>query len=125
MNSRRQLPMKTLVLYMISALLFLTVIEVHIHNSIGAATADHGFAVSISSLDTALLPTGSSDEIKVSPDGMLKAKQNIVSLNAVFWPVVILLIILTQAIIGRLREDPIHYPEILFHRSPPLRAPPL
>jgi len=110
---------------MISALLFLTFIEVHIHTSIGAATADHGNAVSISSLDTALLPSGSTDEIKVSPDRMLKAKQDIVGLAAVFLLIVITLIILTQAIIGRLREGPIHYLVILSHRSPPLRAPPL
>lgn len=125
MNARqRQLQMKTLVIYMISALLFLTFVEVHIHNSIGAASADHGYAVSISSLDSALLGD-SSDEIKVSPSGMLKAKQTIVSFNAVFLLVVTLLIVLTHVIVSRFIEASIRYFVILFHRSPPLRAPPL
>ncbi|PCI68761.1 MAG: hypothetical protein COB26_07350 [Piscirickettsiaceae bacterium] len=109
---------------MISALLFLTFVEVHIHNSFGAANADHGHSVSISSLDTALLGD-SADEIKVSPSGMLKAKHNIVNFGAVFLLVVTLLIVLTQVIIWQFRESSIRYFVILFHRSPPLRAPPL
>jgi len=125
MNSQQQpLQTKAIILYMISALLFLAFVEVHIHNSIGAVNAYHGHAVSISSLDTALLGD-SADEIKVSSSGTLKAKHNTVNFGALFLLVVTFFIVLSQAIIWQFREGSIRYFVILYHRSPPLRAPPL
>ncbi|NOQ88211.1 MAG: hypothetical protein GQ550_04745 [Gammaproteobacteria bacterium] len=122
---QKQLSIKMLVIYMITALLFLTSIEIHIHDQQAAATADHGSAVSISSLANDLLPEGSSDEITVSPDGARIVKQSSVDLFAVFLLIAVMLTVLCRTFIGRLRESHTQLPVIPFHGTPPLRAPPL
>jgi len=122
---RKQQSIKMLVIYMITALLFLTSVEIHIHDQEAAAAADHGFAVSISSLTNDLLPEGSSDEITVSPDGVLKVKQSSVNLLVIFLLVAVMLTVLCRTFIGRLREGHTQLPVIPFHGTPPLRAPPL
>ena len=122
---QKQLSIKMLVIYMITALLFLTSVEIHIHDQDTAATADHGSAVSISSLVNDLLPEDSSDEITVSPDGARIVKQSSVDLFAVFLFVAVMLTVLCRTFIGRLRESHTQLPFIPFHGTPPLRAPPL
>ena len=114
-----------LVIYMISSLLFLTSIELHIHTQEAAVTADHGAAVSISSLSSELMPAVSGEEIKVSPDGVLKVNQSSFNLIAVFLMIAVMLVILCQICISRLRESNADFPLIPFHGTPPLRAPPL
>ena len=122
---QKQLSIKMLVIYMITALLFLTSFEIHIHDQQAAATADHGSAVSISSLASDLLPENSSDEITVSPDGARIVKQSTVDLFAVFLLIAVMLTVLCRTFIGRLREGHTQLPFIPFHGTPPLRAPPL
>ena len=122
---QKQLSIKMLIIYMITALLFLTSVKIHIHDQQAAAAADHGSAVSISSLANDLLPEGSSDEITVSPDGVLKAKQSSVDLLAIFLLIAIMATVLCRTFIGRLREGHTQLPFIPFHGRPPLRAPPL
>ena len=114
-----------LVIYMITALLFLTSVEVHIHDHETAATAAHGYAVDISSLANELLPAGGSDEITVSPDSGLNLKSGNINLLAVFLLVAILLTVLSRTFIGHLRESYTRLPDIPFRGTPPLRAPPL
>jgi predicted nucleic acid-binding Zn ribbon protein len=122
---QKQLSSKMLIMYMISALLFLTSVELHIHTEETAATVDHGSAVSISSLAGDLVNGDSSDEITVSPDSVLKVKQNAVSMLAVFLLIAVMLAVLCRTFIGRLRESHARLPVIPFHGTPPLRAPPL
>lgn len=122
---QKQLSIKMLVIYMITALLFLTSFEIHIHDQQAAATAEHGSAVSISSLANDLLPENSSDEITVSPDGARIVKQSTVDLFAVFLLIAVMLTVLCRTFIGRLREGHTQLPFIPFHGTPPLRAPPL
>ena len=122
---QKQLSIKMLVIYMITALLFLTSFEIHIHDQHAAATAEHGSAVSISSLANDLLPENSSDEITVSPDGARIVKQSTVDLFAVFLLIAVMLTVLCRTFIGRLREGHTQLPFIPFHGTPPLRAPPL
>ena len=110
---------------MVTALLFLTSVEIHIHSQDAASTADHGFAVSISSIANELMPENSADEIVVSPDGALKVKQNTVSLLAIFLLIAVMVTVLCRTFIGRLREGHTQLPLIPFHGTPPLRAPPL
>ncbi|MBE9568550.1 MAG: hypothetical protein IMF14_07620 [Proteobacteria bacterium] len=114
-----------LVIYMITALLFLTSVEIHIHNHEAAATADHGFAVSISSLTNDLMPESAGDEITVSPESVLKVKQDTLSIFAVFLLIAVMLTVLCRTFIGRMREGHTQLPIIPFHGTPPLRAPPL
>ena len=122
---RKQQSVKMLVIYMITALLFLTSVEIHIHSQEAAATADHGFAVSISSVANELMPENSTDEIIVSTDSALKVKQNTVNLLAIFLLIAVMVTVLCRTFIGRLREGHTQLPVIPFHGTPPLRAPPL
>jgi len=122
---QKQLSIKMLVIYMISVLLFVTSFKLHIHDQVAAATADHGFAVSISSLTNSLSPEGSTDEITVSPDGALKLKESSVNLLAVFLLIAVMITVLCRIFIGRLRESHTQRPFIPFYGTPPLRAPPL
>ncbi len=123
--SQKQQSAKMLVIYMITALLFLTSVEIHIHDQDAATTADHGFAVSISSLATDLAPAGASDEITVSSESVLKIKQGNQTLLAIFLLIAIMVTVLCRTFIGRLREGHTQLPVIPFHGTPPLRAPPL
>ena len=123
-RSNKQLPMKLLIMYMISALLFLTFTDLHIHTKKAATTADHGSAVSISSLSDELTPSGTSDEIKVNPDGALKINQDSLNILAVFLLVTLLTILLFFTLIHRCCEsDSLAY-DLPFYGTPPLRAPP-
>jgi len=122
---QKQRSIKMLVIYMITALLFLTSVEIHIHNQETAASVDHGFAVSISSLASDFTHDGSSDEITVSPESVLKVKQDSVSVLAIFMLIAVMLTVLCRTFIGRLRESHTQLPVIPFHGTPPLRAPPL
>ena len=122
---QKQRSIKMLVIYMITALLFLTSVEIHVHDQEAAVAADHGFAVSISSFTNDLMPEGNSDEITISPDGVLKIKQGSINLLAVFLLIAIMVTVLCRTFIGRLRESHTQLPVIPFHGTPPLRAPPL
>lgn len=124
-KNQKQLSIKMLVMYMITALLFLTSVDLHIHTEKSALTVDHGTAVSISSLASDITPGDSSNEITVSPDSVLKVKQNSVNILAVFLLIAVMLAVLCRTFIGRLRESHALLPALPFHGTPPLRAPPL
>jgi hypothetical protein len=112
-------------MYMIMALLFLASVELHIHTAESASTADHGSAVSISSFTDDLMAEGSGDEINVSPDGVMKVKQDDISVFAVFLLVAVMLAVLCPTFIGRLRGSHALLPLAPFYGAPSLRAPPL
>jgi hypothetical protein len=124
-KSPKQLSVKILVMYMIMALLFLASVELHIHTAESASTADHGSAVSISSFTDDLMAEGSGDEINVSPDGVMKVKQDDISVFAVFLLVAVMLAVLCPTFIGRLRGSHALLPLAPFYGAPSLRAPPL
>ena len=124
-KNRKQLSTKMLIIYMVTALLFLTSVEIHIHTQDTAANADHGFAVSISSIANDYIAEDVNDEITVSTDSALKVKHSNVSLLAVFLLIAVMLTVLCRTFIGRLREGHTQLPLIPFHGTPPLRAPPL
>ena len=124
LNYKKQLSTKMLIMYVITALLFLTSVEVHIHTQETASTVEHGFAVDISSFASDLMPDGSSNEIIVSPDSVLKVKQSSVSLLAVFLLIAVVAAVLCRTFICRLRESQTRLPLIPFRGTPPLRAPP-
>jgi len=121
----KQQSIKMLVIYMITALLFLTSVEIHIHDHEAAAMAAHGHAVDISSIASNLSPEGNSDEITVSPEGVLKVKEISINLLAVFLLIAIMVTVLCSTFIGRLRENHKRLFFIPFYGSPSLRAPPL
>lgn len=124
-KNQKQLSVKMLIIYMVTALLFLTSVKLHIHTEEAASVAEHGSAVSISSLVGDLLSDGSEDEINVSPDSALKVKPNVLNVLAVFLLIAVMLTVMSRSFIGRLRESHELLPVIPFHGTPPLRAPPL
>jgi len=123
--NRKQFSTKILIMYMITALLFLTSVDLHIHTADKAAVADHGSAVSISSLTGDIMSDVDNDEITVSPDSVLKEKQNSVNVLATFMMVTIILAVVCRRFIGHLRESHAQLPGVPLHSTPPLRAPPL
>ena len=124
LKNKKQLSIKMLIMYMITALLFLSSVELHIHTPETAATVEHGFAVDISSLASNLMHQGNSDEIIVSPESALKVKQSSVSLLAIFLLIAVFATVLCRTFIGRLRESHTRLPILPFYGTPPLRAPP-
>ena len=122
--NNKQHSIKMLVMYMITALLFLTFVEVHIHTQNTAATVEHGVAVDISSIADNIKREGGNNEIIVSPESALKAKQSSVSLLAVFLLIAVMAVVLYRTFIGRLRESQARIPILPFYGTPPLRAPP-
>lgn len=120
----KQLSTRILVMYVISAVLFLTSIELHIHANDVATSSGHGYAVHISSLDSGIVHSGVNDEIKVSPDGVLKINQTGFSVLAVFLLAALLVVFCACACVGRLRDTGTLLPCLPFHGTPSLRAPP-
>ncbi len=127
LNSNKALSVKLLVIYMISALLFLSSIELHIHTHEAAASADHGSAVSITSLlndfSSKFAAQESASEIEVSPDGMLHAHQNAPNMLAIFLLLVLIVTIFIPVSISRIRKLHCRI-ERPFYGTPSLRAPP-
>jgi len=114
-----------LIMYVVAALLFLTSVELHIHTHETAPVAEHGFAVSISSLDSNFVPQLASEEINVGSDSVLRVEYDTVSAVAVFILLALLLTAWRRTFVGRLREKPVRLSCLPFRGLPPLRAPPL
>ena len=123
-TSNKKFTSNTLIIYMISALLFLTFVELHIHTQEAASTESHGFAVSISNITEDLADIEANNEITVSPDSFLKVEQVSVTMLAVFMLIAVLITGLCRTSIGRMREAHTLLPHIPFQGTPPLRAPP-
>jgi len=123
LNSGKRLSTKALIIYMISALLFLSSIELHIHTNDTAATADHGYAVSITSLSNNINNLKISGEIEVSPDGMLKIQHSAPNILAIFLLLALIFTVFIQIFTARVRNK--HQTSALpFFGTPALRAPP-
>ena len=123
LNSVNQLSIKALIIYMISALLFLSSIELHIHTNDTAATADHGYAVSITSLSNNINNLNVSGEIEVSPDSMLKMQYSAPNILAIFIVLALICSLLIQIFTLRIR-DQYFTCTLPFYGTPALRAPP-
>ncbi len=127
LNINKALSIKLLVIYMVSALLFLSSIELHIHTHEAAASADHGSAVSITSIaddfSSEFSAQESASEIEVSPDGMLHAHQNIPNFLLFLILLVFVIAIFVPVSISRIRKTHCRI-ELPFYGTPALRAPP-
>ncbi len=121
---RTQLKTNMLLIYMITALLFLTSVTLHIHTQEAGITAEHGVAVSISTYTGDLSHDEASGEIVVSPDSALKLKQSNNTLLAIFLLIAVIVTVLCRTYIGRIRESHVLLPVIPFFGAPQLRAPP-
>ncbi|MBL4711650.1 MAG: hypothetical protein JKX75_03985 [Gammaproteobacteria bacterium] len=115
---------RMLIIYIITALLFLTSFDLHIHTDEAALAAEHGSAVSISSIDADFLAGADSEEINVGLDGVLKIEHDADSFIAVFLLFTILLSVLQQILIGIIRENNFSCFVVSLSGLPPLRAPP-
>lgn len=120
----KQLSTRLLIMYMISALLFLTSIELHIHAGENAVSAEQGGAVHISSVAAGLVSPDQADEISISPNGALKVSQNNFSVLAVFLLATLIAVFCHYACVLRIRDFKTLFPQIPFHGTPLLRAPP-
>lgn len=114
-----------LILYVVAALLFLTSVELHTHTHEAAPAAEHGFAVSISSLNSNFVPHLASEEINVGTDSVLRVEYDTMPIVAIFILLTLLLTAWRRTFVGRLREKHIRFSSLPFRGLPPLRAPPL
>jgi len=119
----KQLSIKILIMYMISILLFLSFIELHIHTKEAAATADHGFSVSITSLSNGLINIDAAGEIEVSPDSMLKIDNNAPNILTIFLLLALVIAIFIPISVSRIKNTHTTL-ELPFFGTPTLRAPP-
>ncbi|MCW9046605.1 MAG: hypothetical protein OQK46_00890 [Gammaproteobacteria bacterium] len=124
LSSAKQLPTNALIIYMISALLFLCSIELHIHTGDTAINADHGSAVSITSLANNLDYLNISNEIEVSPDGMLKIKHSAPNILVIFLVLTLICTLFLQILTLRSRDQHLAS-KLPFFGTPALRGPPL
>ncbi len=124
LRNPQKLTAQMLIMYVVAALLFLTSVELHIHTHETAPAAEHGFAVSISSLDSNFVPHLASEEINVGSDSVLRVEHDTVSVVAVFILLALLLTAWRRTFVGRLREKPVRLFCLPFRGLPPLRAPP-
>jgi hypothetical protein len=121
---KQQQTVRWLIIYMISALLFVTSSDLHIHSREAAATSEHGAAVSISKFSDELSTLVDEEEIKVSPDGVIKVNSQSVNLFAVFMLILLIAVVVFRQCSSGLICREVKLPQIPFHGTPPLRAPP-
>lgn len=116
---------RLLVMYMISALLFLMSTQLHIHSKEAAASADHGAAVSVSSLINDVIQVKTGDQININPDGILKSKPVNTGIPLLFL-LVTLLLFDTQQNCWRCRLSRTRHilPATADYGTPLLRGPP-
>ncbi len=119
----KQFSIKVLMLYLISTLLFLSSIDLHIHTKKAAATEDHGSAVSITKFTSNLFNFDTSDEIEVSPDGMLEVQHATPDLLAVFLLLVLVIAIFARILVFNVGNTSTKL-GLPFYGFPSLRAPP-
>ena len=108
--------MRLLIMYMISALLFLTSIDLHIHS--------HDTTVHITSVAVDPGNPDNADEINISPDGVLKDSQYSFSVVAVII-LAALIALLYYLCCVCIRDIQTLFPQLPFHGTPTLRAPPV
>lgn len=108
---------------MISSLLFLTSIELHIHTKEAAVYEQHGQSVSISSFSSKISQTDNTDEISVSPEGLLKIQASAPVLIAIF---MLLALVISGSCSHYYRFQKHHqrFIQLPFYGTPALRAPP-
>jgi len=116
--------MRLLIMYMISALLFLTSIDLHIHSHGKAASAEQDTTVHITSVAVDPGNPDNADEINISPDGVLKDSQYSFSVVAVII-LAALIALLYYLCCVCIRDIQTLFPQLPFHGTPTLRAPPV
>jgi hypothetical protein len=128
LGNSKKLSKSLLIMYMISALLFLTSISLHIHanggTNGGKISAENAAAVHISTIADEIASEDNSDEININPNGVLKLNQNCFDYIAVILLVTLIAVICHFECIARLREIHTRLPRLPFHGTPSLRAPP-
>ena len=123
--NNNRLTTRLLVIYLISALLFITSIRLHVHvndDTVAAAQSSH---IHISSVTGNLGSPDMDDEVNISPLGVLKSNQNDYSVLAVFLLTILVAVSSSYTCVTRIREIQTRYPLLPFHGAPSLRAPPL
>ena len=122
----KQVSTRLLIIYLISALLFLTSFRLHIHPQDGSVvSADTGSLIHVSAITGDILSPDQDDEISISPSGVLKAGYNNHDIIvAVFMLAILLTLQVAYACIARIRDSHTRVLRLPFFGTPALRAPP-
>ncbi len=124
---RKQNQAQILIMYLISALLFMTSVDLHIHAGDESVLMEQSpSAVHIGTIADKFAVDQNNDEVNISPNGVLKSSfNNFVVLAAIFLLATLIVACSRFDCIGRLREIPPRLTSLAFHGTPPLRAPPV
>ena len=121
----KQFQKSVLIMYMISALLFLMSIDLHIHVHGDKVYMPQELAVHISSIAEKLTPDDDRNEVNISPNGVLKLNQNSLNVIAVIMLATLIAVLCYFECVARLREKRSRLPRLPFHGTPTLRGPPV
>ena len=120
----KRLTARVLVIYLISALLFVTSVELHVHVNADTVAADQSSQIHISSVTGNLGSPDIDDEVDVSPLGVLKSNQDDFGVMAVFLLAILACVLSSYTCVARMRDIQSRYPRLPFYGAPSLRAPP-
>ncbi len=123
---RKQNQTLMLIMYLISALLFMSSVDLHIHAGDASVSVEQSSsAVHISTLADKFAVAQNSDEVNISHNGVLKSGFNSFVVLAVFLLAALILACCRFDCTGRLRDISPRLVRLAFHGTPPLRAPPV
>jgi hypothetical protein len=114
-----------LIMYLISALLFMTSIDLHIHADVSSLSADKLTPVHISSIADSFTATDDSGEININHQSVLKDGQGkLVVLAAILLTLMVAALFFYECI-GRIVNTRVQLYQLPFLGTPPLRGPPV
>jgi hypothetical protein len=126
LNNGNQFSTRMLIMYLVSALLFLTSVKLHIHAHGDSVAANQASPViHISSVTGNLDTRDQKAEINISPLGVLKASPNVIIMIAVFLVAILVAILSLFECVIRIRDFQTRLPGPPVFGTPLLRAPPV
>lgn len=131
MRLRNSKPFSTqmLIMYLISALLFMTSIDLHIHADLSAdvssVSTDKLTPVHISSIADSITTTDDSGEININHQSVLKDGQGKLIVLAAILLTLLVAALFFYECIGRIVNTRVQLYQLPFLGTPPLRAPPV
>ena len=120
-----QVPIRLLIMYMISALLFLMSFDLHIHVHSDKVYTGQQSVLHVRSIADEHASDDSGDEINISPSGVLKLNQNSSGIIAVMLLITLIAVLYYFEYTLRLLDNRSLLPRLPFHGAPALRAPPV
>jgi high-affinity Fe2+/Pb2+ permease len=123
---RKQNQIHMLIMYLISALLFMASVDLHIHAGDESVLVEQSSsAVHIGTIADKFAVDQNSDEVNINPSGVLKSGHSSFVVLAIFLLTTLIVACCRFDCTARILEIPPRLTRLAFHGTPPLRAPPV